>query len=268
MFHHHPSLLLLLVPFLALEAESCLGFSRLGTLRQSFCLCFYFGECNSLMNAHHRIDQVHIHFTCSWKWGQVLQTFNFFLQAHQLGKREQDYQMEGRHTEGVWGPGKRKRVLQPPGLRGGTVWWTQRPTGTSIWFLWSLWWFLMIWMISMISMSSMMVPYNLYDLNDLYDLYGFYDGSLWWYPQAHLWWFPAWTRREQNWVPGVGSAKGAQSQVLIGEILKLQRILGSGSSEEGARIWTSGRGSSKEGQVERQGCGQLRRAKCFAHMEG
>ena len=270
--------LLLFVPFLTLRAESCLSFSRLGTLRQPFCLCFYFGDCDSLMNARHRIDQVHIYTEHTLHEAESSATFckllgwpdyDFFvdhvLQAHQLGKREQDYQMEGRHTEGVWGPGKRKRVLQPPGLRGGTVWWTPRPTGTSIWFLWSLWWFLMIWMISMISMSSMMVPYNLYDLNDLYD---FYDGSLWWYPQAHLWWFPAWTRREQNWVPGVGSAKGAQSQVLIGEILKLQRILGSGSSEEGARIWTSGRGSSKEGQMERQGCGRSRRAKCFAHMEG
>ena len=72
-------------------------------------------------------------------------SYDFFvdhmLQAHQLGKRKQDYQMDGRHTEGVWGPGKRKRVLQPPGfpekrvlqppgMRGGTVWWTPRPTGT------------------------------------------------------------------------------------------------------------------------------------------
>ena len=110
------------------------------------------------------------------------------LQAHQLGKRDKDFKMEGRHTEGVWAPGKRvlqppgsqenrglqppgfperrvlqppdfpdKRVLQPPGVPdkkvlqppGGTVWWTPRATG-----------------------NSMMV---LYDLYNLYDLYG---GSL------------------------------------------------------------------------------------------
>ena len=52
--------LLLFVPFLTLRAESCLSFSRLGTLRQPFCLCFYFGDCDSLMNARHRIDQVHM----------------------------------------------------------------------------------------------------------------------------------------------------------------------------------------------------------------
>ena len=54
------------------------------------------------------------------------------LQEHQLGKREMDFEVEGRHTEGVWGPGKRKRVLQPPRMRGQTSWWTPRPTGTSL----------------------------------------------------------------------------------------------------------------------------------------
>ena len=49
------------------------------------------------------------------------------LQALLWGKRDTDYKLEGRHTEGVWGPGKRKRMLQPPGMSGG-VWWTARPT--------------------------------------------------------------------------------------------------------------------------------------------
>ena len=53
------------------------------------------------------------------------------LQAQPLGKREGYLRTEGRHTEGVWAPGKRKRVMQPPRLRGG-IWWTPRPTGTSL----------------------------------------------------------------------------------------------------------------------------------------
>ena len=52
------------------------------------------------------------------------------LQEHQLGKREMDFEVEGRHTEGVWGPGKRKRGLQPPQTM--RVLWTLRPTGTSL----------------------------------------------------------------------------------------------------------------------------------------
>ena len=53
------------------------------------------------------------------------------LQALPRGKRDTDYKFKGRHTEGVWAPGKRKRTLQPPRMRGG-VWWTPRPTGASL----------------------------------------------------------------------------------------------------------------------------------------
>ena len=47
-----------------------------------------------------------------------------------MGKREMGFEVGGRHTEGAWRPGKRKRVLQPPKMRGA-AWWTPRPTATS-----------------------------------------------------------------------------------------------------------------------------------------
>ena len=53
------------------------------------------------------------------------------MQAHPLGKREVVLRTEGRLTEGVWAPGKQKRVLQPPEVRG-VVWLTPRPRGASL----------------------------------------------------------------------------------------------------------------------------------------
>ena len=50
------------------------------------------------------------------------QTFGSLLQGeHYLGKRELE---PGRHTEGVWSPGRRKRSTQPGWMRKGGIPWT------------------------------------------------------------------------------------------------------------------------------------------------
>ena len=50
-------------------------------------------------------------------------TFGSLLQGeHYLGKREPE--PAGRHTEGVWSPGRRKRSTQPGWMRKGGIPWT------------------------------------------------------------------------------------------------------------------------------------------------
>ena len=50
-------------------------------------------------------------------------TFGSLLQGeHYLGKREPE--PAGRHTEGVWSPGRRKRSTQPAWMRKGGIPWT------------------------------------------------------------------------------------------------------------------------------------------------
>merc|ERR1712012_257218 len=87
--------LLVLIPFLILGTESCVSFTNPPRV-QALCLCVYLGDCT------------------------YLQAFS--RGEHYLGKREPE--PAGRHTEGVWSPGRRKRSTQPGWMRKGGIPWT------------------------------------------------------------------------------------------------------------------------------------------------